>query len=102
MSTLREDVLKDDLKISIYRIVQEQLNNIVKYAEASRVQILIRQDSSTIELQVIDNGKGFDLTAKRKGIGINNIINRVNAFHGNVLIESAPGKGCSLNVSFQV
>lgn len=102
MSTLREDVLKDDLKISIYRIVQEQLNNIVKYAEASRVRIIIRQDSSSIELQVTDNGKGFDLTAKRKGIGINNIINRVNAFHGNVLIESAPGQGCSLNVSFQV
>jgi two-component system CheB/CheR fusion protein len=102
MSTLREDVLKDDLKISIYRIVQEQLNNIVKYAEASRVRILIRQDSSSIELQVTDNGKGFDLTARRKGIGINNIINRVNAFHGNILIEAAPGKGCSLNVSFQV
>jgi signal transduction histidine kinase len=45
-----------------------------------------------------DNGKGFDPSVKRKGIGISNIINRIESYNGEVIIESSPGKGCKLEI----
>jgi len=51
-----------------------------------------------ISLQVKDDGKGFDPRARRKGIGLSNIISRAELYNGRVEIESAPGKGCRLEV----
>lgn len=49
---------------------------------------------------IMDNGKGFDPAAKHKGIGLTNIINRAEVFNGKVKIQSAPGEGCLLQVTF--
>jgi PAS domain S-box-containing protein len=99
---VKEEKLCSDLKISVYRIVQEQLNNIMKYASASEVIINISQTEKELELLVADNGKGFDMTEKRNGIGITNIINRAVTFNGKVTIDSSPGNGCRLSVNFQL
>jgi PAS domain S-box-containing protein len=99
---LRENLLKDELKISVYRIVQEQLNNIIKYAEASQITIILQQKSSMLSLKIADNGKGFDVTKKRSGIGINNMTNRANTYRGTLAIRSEPGKGCELSVVFDL
>jgi PAS domain S-box-containing protein len=88
------------LKLTIYRIVQEQMNNILKYAEATKIAIVIKAQGKKLTLTITDNGKGFDLRSKRKGIGINNIINRADVFNGRVDIKTAPGKGCVLKVEF--
>lgn len=88
----------EDLKLNIYRIVQEQINNILKYAEATQATISINEGNGKIYVSVIDNGKGFDPSIKRKGIGISNIINRIESYNGEVIIESSPGKGCKLEI----
>ncbi len=88
-----------DLKLNIYRIVQEQVNNIIKYAEAKNVSISIEADQQKIRIIVADDGIGFDVNKKRKGIGISNMINRVESFNGELVIESSPGNGCTIRVN---
>ena len=90
--------IDEDLKLNIYRIVQEQINNILKYAEASNATISINEINGEIYVSIIDNGKGFDPLLKRKGIGLSNIINRIESYNGEVIIESSPGKGCKLEI----
>jgi PAS domain S-box-containing protein len=95
-----ESKLDNGLKLTIYRIVQEQVNNILKYAEATRIGITIKEQGKKLILTITDNGKGFDFQLKRKGIGLSNIINRADVFNGKVDIQTAPGKGCVMNVVF--
>jgi two-component system, NarL family, sensor histidine kinase UhpB len=92
------DFTDDDLKLNIYRIIQEQTNNIMKHAEASQVNIAIETSSNVIEITVADDGRGFDVNKRRPGIGISNIINRAETFNGKVEIKSTPGKGTSLEL----
>jgi len=99
---LNEDNLSEDLKISIYRIIQEQLNNIRKHAQASKVHILLEHGDNNISLFIEDNGRGFDTHSKRKGLGITNIINRAETFNGGVELISSPGKGCTMHVNFRL
>lgn len=97
-----EQLLDDKLKMTIFRIIQEQLNNVLKHAAASRIHISIRQDEQVLFLEINDNGKGFDTRKKRNGIGITNIINRAEVFNGHVTIDAAPGKGCHMSVVFRL
>ncbi|MBO9203857.1 MULTISPECIES: sensor histidine kinase [Niastella] len=99
-SGFHESKLDNGLKLTLYRIVQEQMSNILKYAEASHIDINIKEYRKKLTLLIIDNGKGFNPAAKRKGIGLNNIINRAEVFNGKVNIHSAPGQGCMLQVEF--
>lgn len=100
LSLTDETILCNHLKITIYRIIQEQMNNIMKYADATLIRIILKQEKNTIWLVVSDNGKGFDVKAKRKGIGLTNITNRAEVYNGKVSIKSSPGNGCSLSVLF--
>lgn len=97
-----KDQMDDDLKLNVYRIIQEQVNNIVKYAAAKNVLISIRTEKDGTHILISDDGKGFDTTKKRKGIGISNMINRVEAFNGSINIDSAPGMGCRVNFTIPV
>ena len=94
-----EECLNEGLKLSIYRIVQEQLNNIIKHAEASAVVIQINMQDDLLSLSINDNGKGFDTSLRRKGIGITNINSRAELYNGKVEIDSGPGRGCTLSVA---
>jgi PAS domain S-box-containing protein len=89
-----------DLKLNIYRIIQEQITNIIKHAQASSVYILLDSDDGFINVGVEDDGKGFELSDNRKGIGITNMINRIESFNGDFSLDSSPGKGCRLSVRF--
>jgi PAS domain S-box-containing protein len=75
-----ESKLDYGLKLTLYRMVQEQMNNILKYAEATKINITIKEKEKKLMLTIADNGKGFDPITKRKGIGLNNIINRADVF----------------------
>lgn len=97
-----EQQLDDKLKMTVFRIVQEQLNNTLKHAEASEVQVAIIQKKRLLQVTIADDGKGFDTTRKRNGIGITNIISRTELFNGRVKIDSSPGNGCSMQVSFTI
>jgi len=86
------------LKETIYRIAQEQLNNIEKYAMASEVKVHLHASPCLLRLVIEDNGKGFDTGKKRAGAGLTNIMNRAESFNGSAKIISSPGEGCVLLV----
>lgn len=96
-----ESLLNEEQKTALYRIAQEQMNNILKHATASNVRIHLSSSAEGIELSIIDDGKGFDPALKKSGIGFYNISNRVKLFNGSLIIDSAPGKGCLLSVHIQ-
>jgi len=87
-------------EITIYRIIQELVNNILKYAEATQIIVQLTRDDIKTSITVEDNGKGFDTTIldQKRGAGFSNIKYRVNYFKGTLDINSQPGKGTSVNV----
>lgn len=96
-----ESCLDEEQKTALYRIIQEQMNNILKHAKASNVFIQLTNNEEGIELSISDDGKGFDPAVKKNGIGFYNISNRVKLFNGSLIIDSAPGKGCLLSARIQ-
>ncbi len=92
--------LNEEQKLMIYRIVQEQLNNITKYAAAHNVSIQIEIDHPQVIVDIKDDGVGFEADKLESGIGLKNIRGRLNLFNGNLEIISAPGKGCELRSEF--
>jgi two-component system sensor histidine kinase UhpB len=99
LQNISEEQIEDRRKLTVFRIVQEQLNNIVKHARATRVLIRLSMEGANIVVTVADNGVGFDVSRHRKGVGITNIISRTELFNGKVEIQSQPGEGCTLSVS---
>jgi two-component system sensor histidine kinase UhpB len=86
-------------ELMIYRIVQAQITNILKYAKASEVTIALKSQHNSLNLTVADNGVGFDTELSTgKGIGLKNINSRVDYYSGQMRVLSAPGKGCTLEV----
>jgi PAS domain S-box-containing protein len=93
---LEEKKIPATIKETLFRIAQEQLHNIEKYAEASNVIVQVAARSEQVTMSIGDNGKGFDVKKKRTGIGLTNIRNRVESYNGSASIISEPGKGCTL------
>ena len=100
LKRFKEDTTSDKLKVAIYRIVQEQFNNILKYSKASVVHLSIAHDNQQILLTIKDNGIGFDKQKKTEGVGLLNIKTRASLFHGKLNIITSPGRGCELVVTF--
>lgn len=98
ISGVDENALLPEQKINVYRIIQEQLNNILKHAQASSVSIELNKQREQIRLRVEDDGRGFDPRMRRDGVGISNIMSRAELYNGKVEIDSSPGKGCRLEV----
>ncbi|HUC83280.1 MAG TPA: PAS domain S-box protein [Flavisolibacter sp.] len=94
-----DDCTNNDQKLAIYRIVQEQLNNIMKYAKATEVKVEICTSPNEISMLIEDNGQGFDPAKAGKGLGLSNITTRAESLEGKACVKSAPGKGCRLLVS---
>ena len=95
-----DNSLSDKMKLTIYRIVQEQVTNIIKHANAKEVIIEIYQDKGALVLTIKDDGVGFDVSSKRNGVGLQNISSRAELLDGEVIINSSPGNGCELQVIF--
>lgn len=94
-----DNLLSDDLKLNIYRIIQEQVNNITKHAEAKNVTLELKTENEYIIITVADDGKGFKADQKRKGIGISNMMNRIESYNGEMNIDSSPGNGCIISIT---
>jgi len=102
--TIESDIDSDkrfdkSLELMLYRVVQEQINNIRKYANAHNVVISVKEQENKVILTVSDDGSGFDPSKKAKGIGLRNIRSRVEYYSGDMKIMSSPGNGCTLQVS---
>ncbi|MDP2176632.1 MAG: PAS domain S-box protein [Bacteroidota bacterium] len=90
--------LSNEIQLAFYRILQEQFNNIVKYAKASKVEINLKYIKNNISFEIKDDGVGFDVNSKRQGIGLENISRRVKILNGNVEIISAIGNGSQVKI----
>lgn len=99
-SDFDEAAISDKFKLNVFRIIQEQLNNIMKHANATKVCISLSFDGSKMKLEVTDDGKGFDTTRKSKGVGVFNIKSRAELYKGTVGFISSPGRGCKLKIVF--
>lgn len=97
-----ESLIDKNVKLMFYRIIQEQLNNIIKHARASLAIIEFVVSPGILLLRVQDNGVGFDTNVIPEGIGLRNINNRVACFLGSSHITSEPGSGCILEVEIPI
>lgn len=83
---------------SLFRIVQEAVNNAQKYAEADYIRITISSLNNFLTLHIDDQGKGFDMERVVKSFGLNNIQMRAEELKGSCIVSSAPGKGTSITI----
>jgi PAS domain S-box-containing protein len=91
----------EDVKIAMYRIAQEALNNVVKHARANQVRIDLRGKPDCLTLSVHDDGQGFDparVESRQMGLGI--MRERANAVGAHLSVESRPGQGTTITVSW--
>jgi signal transduction histidine kinase len=96
-----ESRLDSRLEVMIYRCAYELINNAIKYAEASDINVQLLSDNGMVALNVQDNGKGFDPKQITSGSGLENIRTRVSAYNGKMYIYSAPGKGTEVNIEIE-
>ncbi len=99
---LLSELLDKKLQLTIFRIVQEQVSNILKHANASHAVIELVLKDNSLHLLITDNGVGNDVNAPSSGVGIINIKSRAAISHGTASIASSPGKGYELHVSLPV
>jgi signal transduction histidine kinase len=90
--------LSEKMLLNVFRIIQEQLNNINKHAKAKSIEITISRKQKNLCLNIKDDGIGFDSTKQTNGIGIYNIKTRASLFNGHAEFITAPLNGCVLNV----
>ncbi|MBL7744595.1 MAG: PAS domain S-box protein [Chitinophagaceae bacterium] len=88
-----------DVQLALYRITQEQVSNILKYADAKNVRIELSENEKQISIVITDDGRGFDFMKVKKGLGIQNIFFRAERCKGNAAFITAPGKGCTVKVN---
>ena len=86
------------IKLAFYRIIQEQVSNILKYAKAKNVWIAIQMNESHFLLAIQDDGIGFDTRTRPKGIGLKNMESRIRLFNGVMSILTSPGEGCIIRI----
>ncbi|MFA5555361.1 MAG: tetratricopeptide repeat protein [Phycisphaerae bacterium] len=90
------------LEILIYRSILELINNALKHADASQINVQLIQEANRISFTVQDNGKGFDVSKQSKGMGLHNIKKRVSAYNGHVNFVSSQGKGTEVIIEFHL
>ena len=91
-----------DIQLNLYRILQEQLKNIVKYAKATNILVELLLHNNVIQMKIVDNGVGFDNNAVKKGIGFVNMRRRAESFSGKFSFETSPGNGCAVFIELPV
>jgi two-component system nitrate/nitrite sensor histidine kinase NarX len=91
--------LPPDVKLALYRIAQEALNNVVKHANASRLTLSLHQTGEEVALRICDDGRGFDFTDVRQGhFGLGNMAERAEAIGATLTVESETGRGTTVVV----
>lgn len=98
----REEEIPPNRQLMIYRIIQEQLNNVLKHSGADQVCIELKQQGGLVQFSIRDNGSGFDTEKNKPGMGFTNIRSRLDIVKGKMTIRTSPGNGCTLLVEFVV
>ena len=85
-----------------YRIVQEAVSNAVKYADASIIQVILTLEENKLSVFIGDDGKGFDMYKKVKGIGLRTILQRAETIEAKVELNSVSCKGTNIEVTVRI
>ncbi|MBU2976224.1 tetratricopeptide repeat-containing sensor histidine kinase [Zobellia sp. B3R18] len=96
--TFNWDSLGASIKINVYRMIQESLQNCVKHAQCKNVILELSKTDSGFMVTIIDDGKGFKTSSRKKGIGLRNISSRIEKINGTYTIKSKPGKGTTVTL----
>ncbi len=101
-----EEKLDDNLKLILFRVISELINNTIKHANASEIFILLIRNNNEISLFYRDNGVGFVIneviSAEDKGMGLKNIISRIKSINGAYTFSSAPGMGFTIKIEINI
>jgi len=98
-SNIKWDLAVNSVKINLYRIIQESLQNINKYANATNVKVELKKQENNIILTINDDGVGFNVNLKKKGIGLQNMISRAKECNGEFNVKSKKGEGTTVMVT---
>ncbi len=97
------DALRGDLKINLYRVLQESLQNCVKHAKAQHISLAFMvEGGNSLQVTLRDDGRGFDVKKGKTGIGLRNISARVSKMEGKLDIDSQPGKGTTITITLPI
>ncbi|MFV5701616.1 ATP-binding protein [Flavobacterium sp. XS2P12] len=101
-SAIKWESLSNAVKINLYRIIQESLQNINKYANANTIKVEIKKKGDDLFLSINDDGVGFNVNKAKRGIGIQNIQSRTNECDGTVEIKSNKGEGTTITITVPI
>jgi signal transduction histidine kinase len=97
--------LPETVKTTVYRVAQEALTNAARHARATRATVRVCTSRGKLQCRVHDDGRGFDVSAhresgaKRRGLGLLGMEERIRALDGSIRIESSPGRGTRIDIS---
>lgn len=101
-SSIKWELMSNAIKINLYRVVQESLQNINKYATAYSIKVEFKKGIDGLFLQISDDGVGFNVKKAKKGIGLQNMLSRVNECHGTFDVKSKKGEGTTITVTIPI
>jgi signal transduction histidine kinase len=93
-------VLPLEVGLSLFRVLQEALHNAIKHSGAVRFDVILRESSGEVHLEIMDSGKGFDVEAamKGKGLGLTSMSERIRLLNGTLTVDSRPNGGTAIRV----
>ncbi|MDC8004755.1 sensor histidine kinase [Aureisphaera galaxeae] len=94
------ETLPSDEELHLFRVIQELMNNSIKYSEASQIDVALHKEDSVVRLAYMDNGKGFDINdaMNSKGLGMSGIKNRAAILKAELSMTSAPNEGIEVKI----
>jgi len=101
-SNIKWESMSNSIKINLYRIVQESLQNINRYANANAIKVEFKKGVDNLLLEISDDGIGFDVNKTKKGIGLQNMLSRINECKGTFDIKSKKGEGTIITVTVPI
>ncbi|MFV8269234.1 ATP-binding protein [Flavobacterium sp. GT2N3] len=101
-SGIKWELISNSIKINLYRILQEVLQNVNKYATADNIKIELKKEEDRLILIMSDDGTGFNVKKAKKGIGLQNILFRTNECDGVVDIKSKKGEGTRITITVPI
>ena len=99
---IRWEDLNEEVKLDLYRIIQEATQNIIKHSGAEEAWIALWEEDSKIVLTIRDNGSGFSKDEEKNGIGLKNAEARIEKWNGQFFITSSPGQGTEIRIELPI
>jgi signal transduction histidine kinase len=97
-----DGLFNENEEISLYRIVQESLNNVIKHSSASDATVIVERTADRVVLRIEDNGRGFDPATVKRGLGLTGLQERAQLLDGTLSIDSKPNDRTKIEVSIPV